>query len=113
MLWRLFKNNKSEIFILFTFVLFLIVCRFLKIPCIIYKVTGFKCPTCNMTRAILALMKGNIKSYIRLNVMAAPVLLAFLGEIFKKSTGRYKIFFDIYAAVILIINFIYYAYRVF
>ena len=112
MLCRLFKNNKSEFFIIITFALFLVVCKLLKISCIIYKVIGFKCPTCNMTSAVLALIKGDFNTYVRLNVMAVPVLIVFLGELFNKSTSKYKIFFDIFSVIILVINFIYYAYRV-
>lgn len=113
MLWHLFKNNKNEFFALFLFVLLLIICKFIKIDCIIYKVTGIHCPTCNMTRAILALTKGDINTYVELNVMAAPVLVSYLGELFIKVTSRYKKTFDIYAISILIINFVYYANRVF
>lgn len=66
-----------------------------------------------MTRAMLALIKGDVNTYFRLNVMAAPVLFVFLGELFIKARSKYKVFFDIYAVIILIINFIYYANRIF
>lgn len=111
MLWRFFKKNTDAISVLIFFVLCLFICKSLKISCFIYKVTGVECPTCNMTRAIFALISGDIHTYIRLNVMAVPILIVFLGMLFFKDTGKYKCFFDIYAMTILIINFIYYANR--
>lgn len=108
MLWHLFKKYKCEFFALLLFVILLVISKFLGVSCIIYKLTGVKCPTCNMTRAIISLIKGDICSYVRLNVMAVPVLSAFLVVLFINNTCKYKIFLNIYAVIILVVNILYY-----
>lgn len=39
------------------------------IPCIFFKKTGFYCPGCGITRAIFSLMRLDIKSAIRYNLL--------------------------------------------
>lgn len=38
------------------------------IPCMFYKITGYKCPGCGMTRVIISLMHGDILGAIRQNI---------------------------------------------
>ena len=42
------------------------------IPCMFYKITGFKCAGCGMTRAMHYLVNGNIKKAIWYNLMIIP-----------------------------------------
>ena len=115
MLWHWCKKScfSNEITTLAIFIVALIVCRFFKISCIFYRITSYQCPACNMTRALLSLVKGDINAYMNYNIMALPVASVFMGELFKDIWGKHKKYFRIYACIILGINFIYYAYRVF
>ena len=57
----------------------------LGIPCIFYKITGYKCPGCGITRAIFSLLKGNIKNaiyYNKLLFIAGPFIIIYI--IYKK-----------------------------
>lgn len=40
-------------------------------PCMFYRLTGFSCPGCGCTRAVEALLEGNIMSSVRYN----PVII--------------------------------------
>lgn len=78
-------------------------------PCIFRKIFHFPCPTCGSTRALLSLLKGNCFSYYYYNVMALPVLLAsFIMLVGVKN--QKKVYINI-SIVILVINFIYYIFR--
>ncbi|MBO5476699.1 MAG: DUF2752 domain-containing protein [Clostridia bacterium] len=63
------KIRKEYIFILFLGIaLFIgILNRKIAIGCIIYEITGFYCPGCGITRAILSLVKGDIYQAFRYN----------------------------------------------
>ncbi len=50
------------------------------IPCIFYKITGYKCPGCGTTRALFSLINGNIKeafNYNKLLFIVTPFLLLY------------------------------------
>ena len=51
------------------------------IPCLFYKITGFYCPGCGVSRMCLALLKGNIKSafYANQMIMICIPILLFIG----------------------------------
>ncbi len=51
---------------------------FFDLGCLWHILFGIKCPTCGMTRALLALLQGDVSSYLSYHVMAVPVLLACL-----------------------------------
>ncbi len=55
--------------------------NFLGIGCVIKRLTGFPCPACGMTRAVLSLLRLDLDSYLAYNPMAlfvaASVLLYF------------------------------------
>lgn len=44
------------------------------IPCIVYKITGLKCPGCGNTTAVLSLLRLDISAAFRANLMALPEL---------------------------------------
>jgi len=53
----------------------------IHIPCIFKKVTGLDCPGCGMTRAILALLDGDIYQAFRWNMLVfilAPLIALYL-----------------------------------
>lgn len=50
------------------------------IPCIFYKITGYKCPGCGITRALFSILNGNIKeafNYNKLLFIVAPFLMIY------------------------------------
>lgn len=51
------------------------------IPCLFYKITGFYCPGCGVSRMCLALLKGDIKSafYANQMIMICIPILFFIG----------------------------------
>lgn len=46
------------------------------LPCPIAYLTGCVCPACGCTRAILALLQGNVEAYLRYQPMALPLVVA-------------------------------------
>lgn len=53
----------------------------IHIPCIFKKITGLDCPGCGMTRAILALLDGDIYQAFRWNMLVfilAPLIALYL-----------------------------------
>ena len=80
-------------------------------PCLLYIITGIHCPSCGITRAVEALLSGNILLAIRQNVfLMIYIITAILIyiEIFIKIVLERKIKFSIlnlkylYAMLILI-----------
>ncbi len=104
MLWHSFKRELKTLFLL---IFLIVLCKSLKIDCLIYKIIGFPCPTCNMTRAMLALLRLDIRSYLSYNAMALPVCTVFVFQLFRDFLLSKKIL-DVVTIIIMIINFIYY-----
>lgn len=110
---RSFKQRyRIEIITLILFAVFIGMGNIFSIPCLFRTVTGIPCPTCNMTRALLALLRGDIHSYLENNAMALPVALVFVGELFNGIWGRNKKYLHIITVIVLLINIIYYANRI-
>ena len=65
-----------------------------------------------MSRAIFALIKGDLAAYIQYNAMALPIAAVFLCELFEKAF-RHKTALHIATASVAIINIVYYLYRLF
>ena len=81
------------------------------IPCIFYKLTSFPCPTCYMTRALLALLRGDTALYFDYNAMALPVASVFILELFGKAWGKYRYILHVYSVFVLVLNLVYYINR--
>ena len=108
MLWRSYSKQFCEIgAVLGTY----IVCRFFGITCLVRKITGIPCPACNMSRALLALIRANFGEYVQYNAMALPVALAFVAEVFSQFAGKFRIVIHIFTVAILVINLVYYLLR--
>jgi hypothetical protein len=113
MSWHLFKKILPyELVVILLFVICFIICRKLDITCLFYTFLKFPCPTCYMTRALIALLKGELNNYILYNVMAVPVGLVFIFELFSAYVNKYKSTIHILSIIILVINMIYYLFRV-
>ena len=58
------------------------------IPCIFYKLTGYKCPGCGMTHALREVWNGNFQNaweYNPLSVTVFPILCIYLLYRFQKE----------------------------
>lgn len=79
--------------------------------CIIRALLGFPCPTCGVTRAMVSLLKSDIRNYCYYNIMGVPLCIAtalmFVGE---KNKNK---FYQKTSICILIINLLYYIYRLY
>lgn len=53
------------------------------IPCMLYKLTGIKCPGCGMTRSIHYLVNGNIKQAIWYNLMLIPIIILVIYSLYR------------------------------
>ena len=105
------KRLSFEITVLLLFTCFYIICRILNITCLFYAFTKTPCPTCYMGRALVFLLKGNFKGYITYNVMALPVLVVFVTELFNKYFAKYKKVIRIHSVTVLVFNMSYYLFR--
>lgn len=108
MLWRLFKKLPLyEITVIILFIAIYSLFRCFGITCIIYELTGRRCPTCGMGRALTALLCGRVQLYFSYNAMALPVALAFVLELFGKRFGGRVVYVHIFSVSVLVINLLY------
>ncbi len=52
------------------------------IPCIFYKITGLKCPSCGVTRMCFSILKGDFNAaynYNRLIFILIPLIVVYFG----------------------------------
>lgn len=79
------------------------------IPCVFYKLTGWKCPGCGMTHAVAELWKRNMKKAFGYNALCVSVLpvscLYLLYRTVRYVNGNDEGFY-IWEYVLLIILFI-------
>ena len=99
------KDYLIVIIVLFVMAILVLYER-IAIPCIFHKITGFYCPGCGITRAIKALLKGDIYTSIRNNALlyiVVPVIA--ISEIINRLTKRkYKKCYNTILIVLLIIT---------
>lgn len=77
----------------------------IAIPCMFHKLTGLHCPGCGITRAVKALLKGNIYVSFRNNMLlytVVPVLFIYI-IISKITNNRFKKFDNYFYIILLII----------
>lgn len=99
------SENLLVIVLLFVFALFL---RFSDVGCIIRYFFGIPCPTCGMTRALLSLLKLELRAYFYYNAFALPVFFSVIAIIFCKCIHKCFLYLAIF---ILTLNIAYYIYR--
>lgn len=90
------------------------------IPCLFYKITGYKCPGCGITRALFSLIKGDIKQAIYYNKILM-LMLPFIAIYFGYKSylyvmairGNKKIekALNIWACILLVIAIMYGVFR--
>ena len=64
-----------------------------------------------MSRALLALLRGDLACYAEYNIMAFPVMAVFVCEIFGELFGRYKMALHVCSITVLAVNLLYYFIR--
>lgn len=84
------------------------------IPCVINKITGYKCPGCGMTHAISELTRGNLANawgYNKLSITIFPLVCIYLlyrfmsEKIFKRD--RFYIWELLFLVFVLFVIIIY------
>lgn len=81
--------------------------------CLLKIVTGFPCPFCGYTRAVLYFMSGNFKAsfyFQPLTVLLIPIIIMYIISKAYNKTIIHKIL-KIYILTFVFSNFIIYAYR--
>lgn len=112
MLWRLFKKlPKAEILTLVAVACLCVVFRYAGISCLIYTFTHIPCPTCYMGRALTALAHGDFSLYTAYNIMAFPVAVVLVCELFGRQFGKFRPVLHIGSVCILSVNLVYYILR--
>lgn len=85
------------------------------IPCIFYKITGYYCPGCGITRCIFAILEGNIYEAFKYNQLVF-ILIPFLSiyfiyniyiYIFNKENNLFKKIPNYIYIILLIITISY------
>ncbi len=86
------------------------ICLFiiLDIGCPIYRLTGFPCPACGTTRALISLVKLNLGGYFHYNPMGLPLLTVFFSTIFGLIRKKP---FMVYSLTVVMINYVLYLQR--
>ena len=82
-----------------------VLCTGLRIPCVLYELTGIKCPGCGITRMFVSLARLDFAaafSYNQLIFITGPFILAYLlcseaKYVFdgNRRIGRFEIFLPI------------------
>lgn len=74
------------------------------IPCIFQKLTGWKCPGCGMTRAMVEISRGNLAKAMQYNALSLtvlPVVCLYLLYRLIREEGNKKEGFSIWEYVVL------------
>lgn len=62
-----------------------------KIPCLFHLATGLQCPGCGLTRASMALLRGDVESAYNFNQLAFFVPLFLVAVYFAKKSKHSKL----------------------
>ena len=104
------KKYKWTILIFVIF--YVIIKKIFKAFCPLVILTGFPCPACGMTRAILFLLTGQFERSFRIHPMAILwVILALYCIIMRYLLGKRVAYFKSIVIVLLLAMIVYYIYR--
>ena len=93
LLTRLFSRNNV--------ILLLLLIMVLTIHCPIKFLSGFSCPGCGMTRALLSLFAGNLKQALYYHPLVLLIIPAVLIYLFRQSIPKPVLFCFTAASIVL------------
>lgn len=118
------KRFKKVLIILLTIIIIGIVYAFIVknvgkgIPCIVKSLTGLNCPTCGITRQLVALISLDIKQARQYNIVLFymyPFILIFLiyfvYRYLRYSKIKFNLFEIIYIVILCMIFLVWFIYR--
>lgn len=82
------KLLAKHLFLIAVLSAYSLVLHFSGLHCPILALTGYPCPTCGMTRALLALAALDVENYVRFHPLALPILAAVLAGIHSRLLNR-------------------------
>lgn len=101
------KFLKTHLIIFAVIGVYYVACIAFDITCPIKYITHMPCPTCGMTRAMLSLLRLDIKAYMEYNPMAFFMVSAVLLFIHRGVLKKKK-WIDWYMIIVLSINTVVY-----
>ncbi|MBQ8268815.1 MAG: DUF2752 domain-containing protein [Clostridia bacterium] len=78
--------------------------------CPILYLSGIPCPTCGCTRALMCLLRGDLRGYVHYHPFAVFLLLAVVLMIHQKFFHKKVLYIFVFS--VLAVNSIFYIYRV-
>ena len=84
---------------------------YLNIGCPFLRLTGLPCPTCGVTRAMIAIVSGNIYDYCRYQPLALPLVVSVLLML-HISRFRRKGAVVVFSVGTAVVNLIVYFHRI-
>lgn len=100
------NKNANTVFFISLFGLIFSLILFFDLPCLFRFVTSIPCPTCGITRAVISLLSGDLKSSLAYNPMALPVIIGLTGFLLFRTRKS-----QLMLLVILSCNIMVYFYR--
>ena len=102
------KEIGRHILYFFIICLFIFVITYYDIGCPILRFVGIPCPTCGVTRAIVSLIKGDLRGYFSYHPLAVPLAVAVALMIHAQRLKHPKgiIFFSVSVAVVNLVLYI-------
>lgn len=109
-------KRKDKVFLTHVIILaivatYYIVMNALDITCPIRALSGYPCPACGMSRALISLFFLDFSGYAYYNLMALPVVLGVLVAIHFGRKKEMRAFTEVYLVIVAIINIAYYVVR--
>jgi len=88
-------HKKQSVIIIFLYAIGVLVFLLIAhtpfyLPCMFKSITGIPCPTCGLTRAFLYIYQLNIISAVKMNILAAPLIIAMLVHLSFAFIGLVK-----------------------
>ena len=90
---------------------FILIISVLDIGCPFLFLFKIPCPTCGVTRAILAFLRGDLKSYLRFQPMAIPLLFAVWLALHQRLFSQKRMVWSIVFSIV-VFNLILYLVRI-